>query len=106
MSVAPKSSVYSKSDSSGPSGGSTVIDRFLDAVWLERGLSPNTLSAYRRDLLDFAVHVARDGSALKKATRDHIAGYRAVANGQAGRSARDGIVGDCSGAVGQGGGYR
>jgi integrase/recombinase XerD len=27
-----------------------AIDRFLDAVWMERGLSPNTLSAYRADL--------------------------------------------------------
>ena len=26
------------------------IDQFLDAVWLERGLSSNTLAAYRRDL--------------------------------------------------------
>jgi len=26
------------------------IDRFLDALWMERGLSQNTLAAYRRDL--------------------------------------------------------
>ncbi|HET6786321.1 MAG TPA: site-specific integrase, partial [Aquabacterium sp.] len=26
------------------------LDRFIDALWLEDGLSPNTLSAYRRDL--------------------------------------------------------
>lgn len=30
------------------------IDRYLDVQWLERGLSDNTLSAYRRDLLAFA----------------------------------------------------
>ncbi|MEJ2087335.1 MAG: site-specific tyrosine recombinase XerD [Gammaproteobacteria bacterium] len=28
-----------------------VIDEYLDAIWLERGLSQNTLSAYRRDLV-------------------------------------------------------
>lgn len=28
-----------------------VIDRFLDAIWAERGLSENTLGAYRADLL-------------------------------------------------------
>jgi integrase/recombinase XerD len=28
-----------------------VIDRFLDAVWAERGLTPATLDAYRQDLL-------------------------------------------------------
>ena len=27
-----------------------AIDRFVDAVWLEDGLSANTLAAYRRDL--------------------------------------------------------
>ena len=27
-----------------------IIERFLDALWLERGLSENTLAAYRRDL--------------------------------------------------------
>jgi integrase/recombinase XerD len=27
-----------------------AVSRFLDAVWLERGLSPNTLAAYRADL--------------------------------------------------------
>lgn len=30
------------------------IDRFLDALWMERGLSRNTLAAYRRDLTGFA----------------------------------------------------
>jgi integrase/recombinase XerD len=27
-----------------------AVSRFLDAVWMERGLSPNTLAAYRADL--------------------------------------------------------
>ncbi|MEM7206666.1 MAG: site-specific tyrosine recombinase XerD [Pseudomonadota bacterium] len=29
---------------------STLIDRYLDSIWLERGLSENTVNAYRRDL--------------------------------------------------------
>ncbi len=28
-----------------------IIDKFIDALWLERGLSENTLSAYRSDLV-------------------------------------------------------
>ncbi len=28
-----------------------LVDRFLDAIWAERGLSENTLEAYRRDLM-------------------------------------------------------
>lgn len=27
-----------------------IIDQFLDAIWLEKGLSDNTLTSYRRDL--------------------------------------------------------
>ncbi|MFA7618551.1 MAG: site-specific integrase, partial [Thiohalomonadaceae bacterium] len=27
-----------------------LLERFLDALWMERGLSENTLAAYRRDL--------------------------------------------------------
>ncbi len=30
-----------------------AIDQFLDAIWLEKGLSENTLSSYRRDLEQF-----------------------------------------------------
>ena len=31
-----------------------VIAQFLDALWLEKGLSDNTLLAYRSDLTAFA----------------------------------------------------
>ena len=34
-----------------------IIDEFVDAVWLESGLSKNTLSAYRSDLSRFAKHL-------------------------------------------------
>ncbi len=30
-----------------------LVDRFLDALWMEKGLSQNTLGAYRRDLSSF-----------------------------------------------------
>ena len=36
------------------SGHEALIDRFCDRLWLEDGLSQNTLSAYRRDLAGFA----------------------------------------------------
>ncbi len=32
----------------------TLIDLYLDACWMEKGLSQNSLAAYRRDLLFFA----------------------------------------------------
>ena len=34
-----------------PGDPKVLIDRFLDAIWMERGLSENTLGAYRADLL-------------------------------------------------------
>ena len=34
--------------------GQAIIDEFCDALWLEDGLSKNTLEAYKRDLLLFA----------------------------------------------------
>jgi integrase/recombinase XerD len=30
-----------------------LVDSFIDLIWLEKGLSPNTLSAYRQDLVSF-----------------------------------------------------
>ncbi len=32
---------------------SVVVDAFVDAIWMERGLSENTLTAYRRDLAQY-----------------------------------------------------
>jgi integrase/recombinase XerD len=37
-----------------PDAGGEGVDRFIDALWLEDGLGPLTLAAYRRDLTLFA----------------------------------------------------
>lgn len=37
-------------DAADPAPMDPVIDAYLDEIWLERGLSPQTLAAYRRDL--------------------------------------------------------
>ena len=34
------------------------IENFVEAMWLEKGLSENTLSAYRSDLSKFANYLA------------------------------------------------
>jgi len=49
------------------------IESFLEMMSAERGASPNTLAAYRRDLLDFAAFA---GDA-KRATRDDLKRYLA-----------------------------
>lgn len=35
----------------------TIIDAFLDALWLEQGVSDHTLAAYRRDLTAWAAYL-------------------------------------------------
>jgi integrase/recombinase XerD len=40
--------------------GDPHVDRFIDALWLEDGLSGNTLSAYRRDLQGLANWLAQE----------------------------------------------
>ena len=47
-----------------------AIDDFIDALWLEEGLSKNTLAAYRRDLSLLAGWLAQQGLALD-GTQEH-----------------------------------
>ena len=51
-----------------PSPTDPLIADYLDAVWLERGLSENTLAAYRRDLSQLARSLARRGTPLPAAS--------------------------------------
>lgn len=49
-----------------------LIDRYLDALWLEKGLAENSLAAYRRDLTRFAVARHKAGSNLLSADASAI----------------------------------
>jgi len=40
------------------------VDAFIDAIWLEDGLAPNTLAAYRRDLSHYGLWLAQRAKAL------------------------------------------
>lgn len=52
------------------------IDRFLDALWMERGLSQNTLAAYRRDLFGLEGWLSKNRNhALLEARRDDLLAY-------------------------------
>lgn len=52
-----------------------LIDRFIDAMWLEDGLSTNTLAAYRRDLQGLASWMQLLGSELQDVTEPMLQGY-------------------------------
>ena len=55
----------------------TALDSFIDALWLEDGLSRNTLSAYRRDLLMYAQWLAAlpQPLALDQSDEPHLQSY-------------------------------
>lgn len=60
------------------SAGSELIDRFCDRLWLEDGLSQNTLAAYRRDLGAFQSWLDKDrASSLTRATSSDMDAYLA-----------------------------
>ena len=54
-----------------------AIDAFVDALWLEDGLSRNTLAAYRRDLTLYAQWLAQQQPAqtLDGTAEHHLQGY-------------------------------
>jgi integrase/recombinase XerD len=58
------------------------IDAFIDALWLEDGLSRNTLAAYRRDLSLFVLWLRGQGRSLEAAQEADLAGYFAVRHAQ------------------------
>ncbi|MGI9295916.1 MAG: site-specific tyrosine recombinase XerD [Pseudomonadales bacterium] len=43
-----------------------TIDRYIDALWVEKGLSHNTLQAYRQDLTGFAKWLSLQSSATEQ----------------------------------------
>src|SRR5271165_3861468 len=60
---------------------SRAIDAFCDSLWLEDGLSRNTLAAYRRDLSTFALWLAGRGRALNEASEEDLTAYIAERHG-------------------------
>jgi len=52
-----------------------AVARFLDAVWLERGLSANTLAAYRADLTALGRWLAERKVPIDKTSRDDLKGF-------------------------------
>ena len=52
-----------------------VVDRFLDALWMERGLSQNTLQAYRSDLYACSKWLSANTVAIEYAQNSHVLQY-------------------------------
>ena len=58
----------------------SLVDRFVDALWIEDGLSPNTLAAYRRDLTLLQAWLAKEcgATALEAARETDLLAYIAA----------------------------
>ena len=57
---------------------SALVDTFIDALWLEEGLSKNTLEAYRRDLRLFDEWLRLQDRTLAQTQQADIDGYFAA----------------------------
>ena len=59
-----------------PAASRAVLQRFIDALWIEDGLAKLTLEAYRRDLTLYAHWLAdRTGRAIASSTETDLLGY-------------------------------
>jgi integrase/recombinase XerD len=77
MSTAARTTMHAKVQQSKPAAvePDPAIGRFLDAVWMERGLSQNTLAAYRADLTALARWLAERKVGVTKTSRDDLLGF-------------------------------
>jgi integrase/recombinase XerD len=62
-----------------------LVERFLDSLWMERGLSDNTLAAYRCDLQGLGAWLNPQGNSLGEATRADLLSYIQQRSGEGAR---------------------
>ncbi len=70
------------SDEAALSRSGASVSAFIDSLWLEEGLSRNTLDAYRRDLNGLATWLAGRGQALPDVGEVELNGYFAHRHAQ------------------------
>jgi len=66
--------------------GGALLDAFADALWLEDGLSKNTLASYRQDLSQLEVFL--NGTSLLEAQEEHLSRFLASRRGRTSSAAR------------------
>lgn len=69
-----------------PSKSKATVDAFLDALWMERGLSDNTLSAYRSDLYKFSLWLQPQKVDLIQVEANHVLAYLALVENKSART--------------------
>ena len=63
------SSELNKEDAKTVARSAALVDRFLDAIWMERGLSKNTLGAYRADLMTLGRELSKRNKSIDMADK-------------------------------------
>lgn len=64
-----------RSSSDLTNAASPLIDRFLDTIWAERGLSRNTIESYRSSLTEFHRSLSERNVPIELATRTDLLAY-------------------------------
>jgi integrase/recombinase XerD len=83
--------ISSSTTDSGPAPDTPEIDEFIDALWLEDGLSKNTLAAYRRDLAVFSHWLkTQRGTTLGAAGENDLQAYMGARLVDVGRNGKAG----------------
>ena len=52
-----------------------ILDAFIDNIWIEKGLSQNTLDSYRSDLEQFSSWLEKNNLSYKKTSKKEILSY-------------------------------
>ena len=59
-----------------------VIDAFIDTIWIEKGLSTNTLNSYKSDLEKYFNWIESNSLKYKELSRSDVLEYLAYLFGQ------------------------
>ena len=62
-------------DSKSVARSEELVDRFLDAIWMERGLSQNTLGAYRADLMTLSRSLSEQQKSIDSAEKADLLAF-------------------------------
>jgi integrase/recombinase XerD len=66
---------HNKPQSKSVTRSEELVDRFLDAIWMERGLSQNTLGAYRADLMTLGRGLAENDKSIEMADKADLLAF-------------------------------
>jgi len=62
-------------DSRSVAQSAELVDKFLDAIWMERGLSQNTLGAYRADLMTLGRSLSEQKKSIDSADKSDLLAF-------------------------------